>query len=262
MGIFEDAREAAALPGGPRPGALSRVCDVAQLVAVDGDTQRATVSLRGSEAFDLPYLPGVYTGYTTCLVLCDPLDGGRAVYVLGPVGVQVDPPTPPAPPPPPSSGGTVSATAVILPIWSGTWRATRGAWDRWNTDRHGGRSTLYQGNAYGSGPVTGLAVYGDQVVGLGATAITDMQVAVTIATGSGTPVIQASGAGTPPSGAPGFGGDTVSGIGWVPLSAAMRTAFLAGAAKGLGLVGGDYLAVYGTGRADGMALRVTYERPA
>lgn len=257
MGALEDVREAAAFPVGVPRGASAQIHGVAQLLSITAE--RATISLDGSQPFELPYSPGAYDGITTVLVLRNPLEGGRAVWVISPIGEQAPEDVPPPPPAPPEF---VTAEATILPTWSGTWRATRGAWDRWNTDRYGGRSTLYQGNAYGSGPLSSLATYGDQIVNLGATEITDIRVAVTIATGAGAPSIQASGSGTPPAGAPGFGGDVVSGVGWVSLSAGMREAFRAGSAKGLGLVGANYVAVYGTARADGMALRVTYRRAA
>lgn len=268
MGILEDAREAAALPGGPRPGALASVYDVARLVSIDAGTQRATVSLRGSEPFELPYLPGVYTGFTTCHVLCDPMDGGRAVLVMGPAGVQPEPEPVPEPPAP---GGTVTATATILPTWSGTWRVPRSAWDRWNASRYGGRSDVYQGDAYGSGLLKGLAVYGDQAANLGAVSITSAVLTVQ-RNGSGTPAavsVQGSPSGTKPAGAPSSSGAIASSAvldpgerGSITLPSTIREALRTGSAKGLALVGSTYAGVFGTSRADGMALRITYTRAA
>lgn len=267
MGILEDAREAASLPRGAAPGAITRTHVVAQLVSINPTTQRASVSIDGSVAISLPYLPGTYTGFTTVLVLCDPFQGGRAVWVLGTVGTQTEPPATPATP-----TGTVSATATILPQWSGTWRVDRAAWDRWNVDRYGGRSDLYQGDGYGSGVLKGLAVYGDQVVNLGASAITGATVTVRrVATGSTSAVavtVQGSPSGTPPAGAPSSSGDTAAvslpyeTTGSIALTAPMCEALRTGGAKGLALVGATYAGIYGTSRADGMALSLTYTRPA
>lgn len=260
-GIGADLGALAATP----PPDPSRVHVVAQLVGIDGD--RALVSIDGSAPIPLPYLPSTYTGITTVLVLCNPSDGGRAVYVLGPVGTQAEPP--PVPPGPP--GDTVEATVTILPTWSGTWRVDRGAWDRWNADRYGGRSDLYQG-AYGSsGTLIGLATYGEQIVGLGATEIVAATVHVqrNPSGASAAVTVQGSPHGTPPAGAPSSSGDTASsptlapsGSADIALTSGMREALRTGAAKGLALVGSDYAGVYGTSRADGMALRITYRRPA
>lgn len=257
MGALEDSREVGLLPQGPRPGASTEVHKVAQLLSVDATTQRASVSIDGSQPVWLPYVPGVYTGYTTCLVLCNPSQGGRAVWVLGPVGVQSAADTPPAPPAPPSS---VTATATILPTWSGTWRAGQG-WDQWNVGRYGGRSDLYQGNDYGSGVLTGLAVYGDQIVNLSALTITAATVTMNISNGYGTPVVQGSPAGTPyPSGPPPSSGATNTGTGVVALDPTTCEALRTGAFKGLALVGSGYADVFGTSRPDGMALHLTYTR--
>lgn len=258
MGALEDVREAAAFPVGVPRGASTAIHGVAQLLSIT--PERATISLDGSQPFDLPYSPGVYDGITTVLVLRNPLEGGRAVWVLSPVGEQAPEDVPPPPAAPPTS---VTAQATILPTWTGTWSTKWGKFDAWQATRtpYGGRSTLYQGNAYGSGTLTGLATYGDQLANLSAIEITDIEVTVGIVTGPGTPALQASGMGAP-SGAPGSGGDVVSGAGAVHLTAGMREAFRLGVAKGLCLVGGGYVGVWGTARADGMALRVTYRRAA
>jgi hypothetical protein len=266
MGILEDAREVGALPQGPRPGALTRVHAIAQLVSINSTTQRATVVLDGGQPVELPYLPGSYTGFTTVLVLCDPAQGGRGAWVLGPVGALAD--APPAPPPP---SGTVTASALVLPQWSGTWRVSRAAWDRWNTDRYGGRSDLYQGDGYGSGTLIGLATYGDQIANLGATAITAAVLTVQRngSGGAAAVTVQGSPNGTPPAGAPSASGDSASSAvlgatdrGQITLTAGMREALRTGAAKGLALVGATYAGVFGTSRPDGMALALTYTRPA
>lgn len=259
MGALEDAREAASLPVGARAGASLDVYGVAQLISVDAGAGRATVSYRGSQPMDLPYnLAGTYAGVSTVDVLCNPLEGGRAVYVLGPRGALAG-----APELPDAPTGEVTATALILPTWSGTWRTTRSAWDRWNTTRYGGRSDLYQGDAYGSGALKGLAVYGDQVVNLGAASIVSATVSLVRSNGTGVPAVQGSPHGTAyPAGPPSSSGATSSGVGAVSLDSTIAEALRTGAAKGLALVGAAYVGVYGTSRADGMALNITYTRPA
>ena len=64
----------------------------------------------------------------------------------------------------------MTATALILPTWSGTWSTKWGRFDAWQPTRYGGRSDLYQGDKYNSGLLVGIAVYGDQIAALGATA--------------------------------------------------------------------------------------------
>lgn len=266
MGALEDTQEAAHLPIGPRPGSSTEIHKIGQLLSIDSVAQRASVSVGGSQPLWLPYLPGVYTGYTTCLVLCNPLQGGRAVFVLGPVGVQVaipgDPTSDPPPPPPPPPPATVTASATILPIWSGTWSTKWGKWGAWtNGGRYGGSSSLYQGDAYGSGTLKGLAVYGDQIVNLGAISILSASVTMNPSTGSGTPTVQGSPSGTPaPGGPPSSSGATNAGTGAVPLDGTICEGLRTGSVKGLALVGGGYVAVYGTSAADGMVLRITYTR--
>jgi hypothetical protein len=263
MGALEDAREAAAIAAAS--GTFGAVCRVAQLV--DTGTATATISLDGSAPFVLPaILPGMYSGYTTVWVLCDPTQRARAVLVLGPAGVQADPPPTPSAP-----TSAVTAEATITPTWSGTWRVTRAAWDRWNVDRYGGRSDLYQGSDYGSGSLVGLATYGDQLVNLGATEITAIELSVQ-RNGSGgdaAVTVQGSPSGSPPGGAPSASGDTASsavlsatGSGSIALPASLCEAMRTGAAKGLCTVGGTYAGAFGTSRSNGMALRVTYTRPA
>lgn len=265
MGALEDAREGLALPVGPRRGASTEIHKIAQLLSINSTTQRATVSIDGSQPVALPYLPGVYTGYTTVLVLCNPIQGGRGVFVLGPVGVQVVIPADPSsgpPPPPPPPPATVTASATILPTWSGTWSSKWGKWGAWtNGGRYGGSPSLYQGDAYGSGSLKGLAVYGDQIVNLAALSILSATVTMNVATGAGSPTAQGSPAGTPaPGGPPASSGATNAGTGAVPLDSTICEGLRTGAFKGLALVGSGYVAVYGTGRADGMALNLTYTR--
>lgn len=261
MSAFEDAREGSALPVGPRRGAPMEIHKVAQLLSINSTTQRATVSIDGSQPVALPYLPGVYTGYTTCLVLCNPLQGGRGVFVLGPVGVQVVVPGDPSsgpPPPPPPPPATVTAHATILPTWTGTWSTK---WSKWNVWVVAGPSSLYQGDAYGSGTLKGLAVYGNQIVNLGALSIISATVTMNAIVGGGTPTAQGSPSGTPaPAGPPSSSGSLAAGFGRVALDSTTREALRTGAFKGLGLVGAGYVAVQGANRPDGMALNLTYTR--
>lgn len=224
----------------------------------------ATVLVDGV-TYVLPYLASTY-GALPAAVWVSLDDWGLPTLVLGPSAVAA-PPAPP-PPPPPDEPSVVRAVAVIVPQWSGTWRASRGAWDRWNADvgRYGGRSTLYQGSSFGSGPLTGLATYGDQIVNLGATSIERIEVAVRsvgLASGSPPVTVQGSPHGAPPGGAPSSSGDTASGMGGlVNLPPSTREAMRTGAVKGLALVGGPYSAAAGAGSGDGMALTVTYTRPS
>lgn len=222
----------------------------------------ATVAWAG-RTYTLPYLAGAY-GALPSSVWVSLSDWGTPVLVLGPSAV--------APPPPPAGGGenpgggaTVQVTQTITPQWSGSWRASSGAWDRWNTGRYGGRSTLYQGSGFGSGPMVGLATYGDQLVNLGAISIDRVQVmlrGVGLAGASGPATVQGSPHGSPPGGAPTSSGPAVSGDGLTDLAAATREGMRAGTVKALALVGPQYWAVAGAGNGDGMALITTYTRPA
>ena len=213
-------------------------------------------------ATPLPAIPSTYTVGQTAWVLTT--EWGVPVLVLGPSTTSA--PAPPTPPPAPGGGGTVQVSQTIGPQWSGSYRHIRAAWDRWNTDRYGGRSTLYQGNGQGSGPMTGLAVYGDQLVNLGAISIDRVRVRlrnVGLASGSPPVVIQGSPHGTPPAGAPVYSGDTAGGMdGWLDLSASVREGMRTGAVKGLATVGAAYSAVAGAGNGDGMVLIVDYTRAA
>ncbi len=232
----------------------------ATMTAAGGST--ATVSWR-DESYTLPYLTATY-GTPPVSVWMSLSDWGVPVLVHGPSAVA---PTPPPPDPGGGGGGsTVQVTQTIGPQWSGSYRHSAGAWDRWNTGRYGGRSTLYQGNGQGSGPMTGLAVYGDQLVNLGATSIDRARVAlrsVGLASGSPAVTVQGTASGTQPGGAPVTGGETASGMGaWVDLPSGIREAMRTGGVKGLALVGAAYSAVAGAGNGDGMVLEITYTRPA
>lgn len=222
----------------------------------------ATVTLDGA-TYELPYLTGSY-GTLPAAVWVSLDDWGSPTLVLGPSAVADTSQTPL--PPAGGGGATVQATVSIPAQWSGSWRVTRSAWDRWNTGNYGGRSTLYQGDGYGSGPMVGLATYGDQLVNLGALSIDRVQVAVRpvgLASGSPPVTLQGSPHGSQPGGAPASSGDTATGMGGlVDLPASVLEAMRTGAVKGLATVGGAYSAAAGAGNGDGMALTVTYTRPA
>ncbi|MFD6163702.1 hypothetical protein ACFWFR_00820 [Oerskovia sp. NPDC060287] len=220
----------------------------------------ATVNLAGT-SYALPYLAGAY-GTPPVSVWVSLSDWGVPVLVLGPSAIA---PAGGGGTPPPPSGATVQVTQTIGPQWSGSWRASAGAWDRWNVDRYGGRSTLYQGNGFGSGPMVGLATYGDQLANLGAISIDRVQAmlrGVGLAGASGPATVQGSPHGARPAGAPASSGPTATGDGWTDLAAATREGMRTGAIKGLALIGPQYWGVAGAGNGDGMALSVTYTRPA
>jgi hypothetical protein len=209
----------------------------------------------------LPYLASTYTVGTAVWVGLD--DWGAPYRVDGSSDVSVTSTTPPALPDAPPT--TVQVTQTIGPQWSGSYRHNRSAWDRWNGSSYGGYSTLYQGDGFGSGPMTGLATYGDQLVNLGAVSIDKVSVmlrSVGLSGASGPATVQGSGHAGQPAGAPGSSGDTATGDGWVDLPTSIRNGFASGVFKGLALVGGNYWAVAGAGNGDGMVLSVTYTRPA
>lgn len=171
---------------------------------------------------------------------------------------------------PPPAPSTQQVTTTIRPAWSGTYRASRSAWDRWNVDRYGGRSTLYQGSGYGSGPLVGMAAYGTQVRDLGAISVDAVTVTLRGAgLDSGPTVVSVIGTAenAQPAGGPTGVGSLASaqqpsadGVTSAALPADLRELLRTGAAGGLALVGTEYGAVLGTGSADGMVLTVTYTR--
>jgi len=223
-------------------------------------TTTATVSWNGS-SFTLPFLAGMY-GTLPRDVWISLSDWGQPVLVHGPSAIA--PPPPPPPPPEPDVPATVQVQQAIGPQWSGTFRQIRGAWDRWNTDRYGGRSTLWQGDAHGSGPLVGYAAYGSQVAALGAISIDRIQVAVRNAGSGGGPatLIGTTQNFPAPAGGPSGTGATTSGEGWVDLHPATFEAWRTGGIGGLATVGGNYAAFAGAGNGDGMTLVVTYTRNA
>lgn len=221
-------------------------------------------------SWTLPYTAGTYAAGTLVHVLRDPQRFGEPAFVLGPQGnfSGSTPGTPGAGAGNP--GQLANRQATILPQWSGSWRSSYSQWDRWNTDRYGGISTLYQGNGFGSGAMAGLAAYGDQVVNLGAVAITRMLVSVYRADASSSAgkvaVLQPSPHGARPPGSPAGSGATASSPALAPgqgaqvdLPSSVFEGFRTGASKGLVAVGGDYAGFSGTSRGDGMALIVQYQ---
>lgn len=222
-----------------------------------------TVTLDGS-TYTLPYLAGSY-GTPPRAVWVSLDDWGRPVLVLGPSAVADQSTTAPTAP---AGGGTITTEAWISPTWSGSWRSTRSAWDRWwaTGSTYGGRATLWQGDYYGSGPMKGLAVYGDQLVNLGATSITKLEVAVrSVGLSGGSPAVAVQGSphGSQPAGAPSSSGDTASGMDtWLTLPTTTAESMRTGAAKGLCTVGASASACAGAGTGDGMTLHVVYTRPA
>jgi hypothetical protein len=224
------------------------------LTAINTGTHVATVNLNAG-SYALPYLAATYTvGNPVWVGLSD---WGTPYLVLGPSDVSAAPVTPPTPPAGPT---TVQTTTTIYPQWSGSYRYGSG-WDRWNTSRYGGRSTLYQGNGFGSGPMVGLATYGDQFRNLGAISIDAASVmlrGVGLSGASGPATVQGTPDASQPGGAPSPSGTSATGDGWTGLPGGILAGFLSGAYKGLCTVGGNYWA----GNGDGMAVSVTYTRPA
>lgn len=232
---------------------------LATLTGLDEVANRATVAWAGGPV-TVPFLPSTYTISDEVWVDLD--DWGRPFRVVGP---SDDPPAaaPVVLPSAPASASTAQATTTIFPQWSGSYRTGSG-WDRWNTNRYGGRSTLYQGSGYGSGPMKGLATYGDQLVNLGAVTIDKVTVRLVgagLSGAAGPATVQGSPHGERPDGAPSSSGDTATGDGVAELPATVREAMRTGAVKGLALVGANYWAVLGAGPGGGMALDVTYTRP-
>ena len=223
----------------------------------------ATVTVFGSN-YSVPFSGGTYTAQQRVWI---ELDSWGVPFRMDGFSPESTPTTGPTAPGAGGGSGTAQATVSIGAQWSGTWRASRSAYDRYNADRpeYGGRSTLYQGQIGSSSTLTGIAVYGDQLVNLGATSFDRIQVAVRpvgASGASGDAVLQGTAQATAYPGAPAPGGDTATGLGWVDLPASMRENFRTGASKGLVTVGGNYQAVAGAGNGDGMLMVVTYTRPA
>lgn len=236
---------------------------------IDSGSGELTVTALG-EQYVLPYNPGTYVVGTPVHVMRDPQRFGAPVFVQGPQGnfAGAIPSTPGGGVSNP--GQTTTRQAVIVPQWSGSWRSGFSRWDTWNTDRYGGRPTLWQGNGFGSTPMTGLATYGDQFANLNAVSFSRMRVNVyrgdTSSSSAKTPVLQPSPHGSKPAGAPTVSGATATGAALTPgalavidLPSGVFEAFRTGASKGLATVGTDYAGFLGTSRADGFAVTVDYQ---
>lgn len=273
---LDHAKEASTLPRGIAAGSDSRLIVPGVVVEVDTSGNRVKVAVNGGSG---SWVPAIFDGHTyvagrTVAILRNPLLGGRGELCIGPYYPNASTPPdeesiPSAPPEPETS---VTRTVTLTPSWSGTWRADRSAYDRWNVDRYGGRSTLYQGSAHGSGSLTGLAVFGNQIKNLNATTITSMKVTLRGANlnEASYPSITVRPAtnGTKPAGAPSTAGTTASGspgragVVKTTLDSGDYASFADGTYKGIALTGASYGAVRGTSAADGMALEITYTTPA
>lgn len=259
------------VPG--RPGLDRSLVTTGYLLSVPDAKGICAVSVLGSEPIDgVPAVPGDYTAVTSVRVL---LDGGRPVQVLGPAGsipvAAVSGATSTLPPPPAATTSTtVTVSKVILPTVSGTWRVPRASWGRW-----GDSADVYQGNSGESGQLWGLACYGEQITGLGASAILSATVTLAQNGGSGysgnwVATVRGCASGTLPGTAPTYLGDTATAT--LPgagkdgvavdcvLPATVREQLRTGTTKSLGLVGAPYGATYGAGRrGNAWALALTYQ---
>ena len=151
---------------GPRTGSDRTMVAVARVLDVANGGTTVTVSLLGSAGITLPAPASTWTGVATAHVLLDP-DTGRPVHVLGPAPA---PKTAPASfKPPEASTRTITCTAH--PTWTGTYATTPTGWGRFNAAIVGHPRDLHQGDA-GTGILTGLATYGQQIPAIGAIKIT------------------------------------------------------------------------------------------
>lgn len=271
MDVLRMIRTASGSKLQPQPAGDDSVIATAVLLQMESSGLACWVSLFDGDPVKLPCQPTSYAGITTVSVL---MQGGKPVHVLGPAGVpvvdsdskddakdQIQNPT--------ASLKTVRGKS-IRPAWSGTWRAIRGAYDRWNTATHGGRSDLYQGANGSSGALQGVAVYGGGFVNLRAVEILKATVTLipngSIGAGLSVPVtIQAVTGGGTPAGAPQLTGPTVTSPGLtagkttsLSLPAAICELLRSGAAGGLAIVGAQYQGIRGTSHPAGMAVAVDY----
>lgn len=256
------------LPLVARKGEDQTLRTTARLVSVDSSAYTATISLWGGEPIPgVPCTPATYTGVTAVHVL---LTGGRPVMVTGPATTAANA----AAMPQARASEVVSVrNRVVSPVWSGTYRVSRSAWDRWNTSTYGGRSDVYQAGSSSSGTLYGFAGYGSQVVALGASKITKASLSL-VSNGAGflsswTATVQGSESGTQPPGQPTVTGDTftvtVGGYGKagqvasVDIPSDVSEGFRTGALRGFVLVGADYGGTFGTGHPLGWVFTVDYE---
>lgn len=260
-----------------RPQAIPAGLDTSTLVSgilieIDTDRNRALVSVNGSEGIWMPYADVAYTAGEMVMVSRNPMPGATGMYCLGPIGGTPSVPLPGAP-----GGGSTSetVTVAIAPVWTGSYRASSGRYDDWNVGRtaYGGRPTLYQGSMFGSGAMTGLALYGNQIVNLGATAITAMKLTLRdagLALGTRPAMTFRASTTTAASGAPVADGPTMTAaalakgaVGELAIDSSLFEGFRTGTYKALCTAGtgAEYNAVRGTSDADGMVLTITYTRP-
>lgn len=235
-----------------------------EVTAITDET--LTVDVLG-ESWELGYTSSTYDLGERVAVLRHPSGFGVPQWVLGIAGREQAADNPGAGSGNP--GQEESRQATLSPQDSGSFRVSQGRWDTWNTDRYGGAKALWQGNAYGSGPMAGWAGYGEQVVNLRADSIQNIWVDVTRSDSSTSsarsPLLQGSPDGTRPGGAPGATGEGAGGPGLTPnQSARIRLpdstyeAWRTGGIRGLRATGADYLALYGWDRGGAMALTVQY----
>lgn len=241
--------------------------ELGTVTATGGGT--VTVSI-GGESVELPAPLGTYTIGQSAWVLLD--DWGLPVLSLGPS-------TTPAPDAPVGGGGgggggggTVVATTTVTPQVSATYRSGYG-WDAWNATRYGGKSDVYQGDAFGSGQLIGFAGFGDQLANLGAVSIDEIRLGVRKNDTNGLSAaltVQGTADGNRPAGSP-FAGPfqsattpTIGPGAWgeVALPAGLCDAFRTGAAKGLVAVGSSYGGFGGTATPGSFVLTVRYTKNA
>jgi hypothetical protein len=227
-------------------------------------TGKVTVTVFDS-SFTIDATGAGYTVGQSAWVLLD--DWGTPVLSIAPSSAGAltggDPSAPTVP-------TTTTAIATIGPQSSGSYRSDYSKWDVWATNIHGGASDVYQGNGGGSGPLTGLACFGDQIVNLGALSIEQITLSVKRnGSGSGNVALTVQGSpdGVRPTGAPSGSGATASTAvlargtsGSVDLPSTLRDAFRTGAAKGLIAVGGTYAGFGGVGTPGSFVLTVRYTR--
>lgn len=271
--ILDIARGTDPLQGALAPSLDASARTTGIVSSTNATTNRLLVSIRGADPIPMPYAPGTYTNGEMVDVSVSYVGGTLQCYVLGRTGGTPGVTLPTVPPAAPT---TATATAVILPTWTGTYRAIRAAYDRWNETRteYGGRSTLYQGSLSPSGQLNALALYGDQIKNLGATTITAMVLTLRDANmyiGSRPAMEFRAATNVDASSAPAATGATMTaptlGPGEVKTMAidpSLFESFRTGTLKALTTVGSGsskYNAVRGTSAPDGMALAITYTRP-
>ena len=235
------------------------------IVTAIGD-QQVTVEVAGVEVV-VPSVAGSYVVDETAWVMLD--DWARPVIALGP---SVEPAASGSDAPPAIGGAVVTATATIGPQSSGTFRVDFGGWDRWNADRYGGASDIYQGSAYGSGTLRGFAGYGDQIKNLGAISIDEAILSARKTADGNTAALTVRGTthGSRPGGEPTDGSFELASsepigsgkTGEIALPAGLREALRTGAARGLVAVGSTYGGFGGTGTPGSFTLRIRYTKAA